>query len=274
MINANVKKPISVMGVLNVTPDSFFDGGQYVSLQQAVDQALAMQQAGASIIDVGGESTRPSAPFVPVEEELNRVIPVIEAIRAQTEILISVDTSKPEVMYEAVRAGANVINDVRALSQKGALEAAVSLAELGVSVCLMHMQGDPDTMQDKPRYMSVVDDVFAYLMSKVDRCLLAGIKKDQIWIDPGFGFGKTLQHNLSLLKHLPRFADTGYPVLVGMSRKSMIGAILDLPVEERLAGSLALASIAAINGASIVRVHDVNETSQVVKICEAVLAAE
>lgn len=259
------------MGVLNVTPDSFSDGGQYNSVKAAVDQALAMQQAGADIIDIGGESTRPGAPEVSVEEEVRRVVPVVEAIRAQSDIKISVDTSKPEVMRQAVAAGASMINDVRALTEKGALEAAVAL---GVPVCLMHMQGEPDSMQDKPKYESVVDEVLAYLIAQADRCMAAGLKKQQIWIDPGFGFGKTLQHNLLLLKNVQRFVDTGHLVLVGMSRKSMIGAILGVPVEERLAGSLALASIAVMNGATVIRVHDVKETVQTVNICLAVQDAK
>jgi len=274
----NFKKRALVMGVLNVTPDSFFDGGKYVSVARAVEQALAMQEAGADIIDIGGESTRPGAPPVSIDDELNRIIPVIEAIRAhsnvrsetgskiKTEIKISVDTSKADVMRLAVAAGANIINDVRALSEEGALDAAV---ELGVPVCLMHMQGDPVDMQDKPQYGSVVDEVLAYLLKKVNVCVNAGMEKDQIWIDPGFGFGKSLAHNLSLLKHLKKFADTGFPVLAGLSRKSMLGAILDIPVEERLAGSLALANIAVMNGASIIRAHDVKETVHVVKVCAA-----
>jgi len=264
-------KQILVMGVLNVTPDSFSDGGQYTSVDAAVNQALKMQRAGADIIDIGGESTRPGAPAVSVEEEIKRVVPVIRAIRAQSEIKISVDTSKPEVMRQAVAAGANLINDVRALTEKGALQ---TVAALGVPVCLMHMQGNPDSMQNDPRYVSVVEDVLRYLQQQVKRCLSAGIKEDQIWLDPGFGFGKTLAHNLSLLKHMQRFVEMGYPVLVGMSRKSMIGEILDVPVEARLTGSLALVNIAMMSGARIVRVHDVKETVQTVKICLAVLDAK
>ncbi len=263
-------KQVLVMGVLNVTPDSFFDGGQYTSLGAAVDQAVAMQKSGADIIDIGGESTRPGAPAVSTEDEVNRVVPVIKAIRKKSDIKISIDTSKPEVMRQAVAAGANIINDVRALTEKGALEAAVAL---GVPVCLMHMQGEPNSMQDKPQYCSVVDEVHDYLLSQIDRCIAAGLNKNQIWIDPGFGFGKTLAHNLSLLKHTQRFAETGHPVLVGMSRKSMIGAMLDVPAEERLTGSLALANIAVMNGATIIRAHDVKETVETVKICLAVKAA-
>ena len=270
MIKPLKNKPILIMGVLNVTPDSFFDGGQYVCEEQAVKQALAMQEAGADIIDIGGESTRPGAPVVSEEEELRRVLPVIKAIRAQSEIQISIDTSKPGVMRDAVGAGANIVNDVRALREPGALDV---VASLGVPVCLMHMQGEPDVMQKLPQYESVVDEVVEYLEWQINRCLKSGIKKEQIWIDPGFGFGKSLAHNLSLLKHLSRFTQLDFPVLVGMSRKSMIGAITGAPVEERLSGSLALAVVATMNGASIIRAHDVKETSEVAKICAAILAA-
>ena len=271
MNGLNFKSDVLVMGVLNVTPDSFFDGGRYASHNNAIEQALGMQEAGADIIDIGGESTRPGAAPVSVEEEIRRVVPVIKAIRQHSQIKISVDSSKPEVMRQSVAAGADFINDVRALCEPGAMKAAV---ELNVPVCLMHMQGQPDYMQDKPRYSVVVDEVLAFLLARVQRCQIAGIKKENIWLDPGFGFGKSLEHNLSLLKHLSVFSEQGYPVLVGMSRKSMIGAILDVPVEERLAGSLALAGIAVMNGASIIRAHDVKETKHIVKICRAVKQAE
>jgi len=262
MLNSN----FNIMGVLNVTPDSFFDGGEYNCLELAVEQALRMESAGAKVIDVGGESTRPGAAEVTVEQELNRVVPVIEAIRKRSDVLISIDTSKAAVMEAAIAAGASIINDVRGLSQPGAIEAAVAL---DVPVCLMHMQGQPRTMQANPEYENVVADVLAYLLEKTDECIAHGIKQSNIWIDPGFGFGKTVSHNLSLLKHLHQFVDTGYPVLVGMSRKSMLGAILDVSVEERLAGSLALATIACLNGAAIIRVHDVEETVHVAKVCAA-----
>jgi len=266
MENAQVK----VMGVLNVTPDSFFDGGQYTQASTAVNQAIKLINAGASIIDIGGESTRPGASPVSLDEELNRVIPVIEALRRQSEISISIDTSKPEVMIQAIRAGANIINDVCALRQPGALQAAV---ELDVPVCLMHMMGEPRSMQKDPHYEDVVSEVSAFLEGRVKCCINAGIKTKNIWLDPGFGFGKSLGHNLSLLKHLNKFVKTGHPILVGMSRKSMLAGILNTEPEDRLVGSLALATIAIMNGASFVRVHDVKETVQVVKVCEAVMLA-
>ena len=256
----------NIMGVLNVTPDSFFDGGEYSNVALAVQQALRMESAGANIIDIGGESTRPGAADVEAEQELARVLPVIEAIRKQSDILISVDTSKAVVMKAAIEAGANIINDVRALSEPGSMEAAISL---NVPVCLMHMRGQPRTMQGAPLYQDVVQEVLTYLVDQAQECACQGIKKENIWIDPGFGFGKTLDHNLSLLKHLDRFVDTGYPVLVGMSRKTMIGAMLGVSVNERLAGSLALATIACLKGAAIIRVHDVEETAHVVKVCHA-----
>jgi len=261
---------IKIMGVLNVTPDSFFDGGKYTHVSTAVDQAVQLINAGASIIDIGGESTRPGADSVDVDEELNRVIPVIESLRKQSSIPISIDTSKPEVMIQAVNAGANIINDVCALSQPGAIQSA---AELNVPVCLMHMLGEPRSMQKDPQYNDVVREVSVFLQDRVKCCINAGIKTENIWLDPGFGFGKTLGHNLSLLKHLNEFVKTGYPVLVGMSRKSMLAGILNAQPHDRLVGSLALATIAIMNGASIVRVHDVNETAQIVKVCEAVMQA-
>lgn len=257
--------------MLNVTPDSFFDGGKHNSLNAAVEQALAMANAGATIIDVGGESTRPGAREVSLDEELERVIPVITHIRQRSDIDISIDTSKAGVMQEAVKAGATIINDVRALQEPGSLEMA---ALLNVPVCLMHMQGQPGTMQQAPSYNNVVDDVLAYLMLRAKTCQTAGISVDKIWLDPGFGFGKTVAHNLSLLKHLERFTETGFPILVGLSRKSMLGIILNAEVEQRLPGSLALATIAALKGAKIIRVHDVMETVDVVTVCQAVMQAE
>jgi len=261
---------IKIMGVLNVTPDSFFDGGQYTHVSSAVEQAIKLINAGASIIDIGGESTRPGADSVSLDEELNRVIPVIEAIRKQSDIAISIDTSKPEVMTLAISAGANIINDVCALRQSGALQTA---AELNVPVCLMHMLGEPRSMQKDPQYDDVVSEVGTFLQDRVKCCINAGIKTENIWLDPGFGFGKTLEHNLSLLKHLDDFVNTGHPILVGMSRKSMLAGILNVAPEDRLVGSLTLATIAIMNGAAIVRVHDVNETVQVLKVCEAVMQA-
>lgn len=262
---------IKVMGVLNVTPDSFFDGGQYTQISHAVDQALLMEKSGASIIDIGGESTRPGADLVGLDEELNRVIPVIESLRQQSDIQISIDTYKPQVMREAVNAGATMINDVYALQQDGALEAA---SRLDVPVCLMHMLGEPRSMQKEPQYDDVVAEVSVFLQERIDSCLKVGIKRENICLDPGFGFGKTLQHNLSLLKHLNAFVKLGFPILVGVSRKSMLAAILDVDVHDRLVGSLALATMAMMNGASILRVHDVKETKQVSQVCEALLSAE
>lgn len=259
--------PPQVMGVLNVTPDSFSDGGRFIGRDQAIEHARAMVEAGAAIIDIGGESTRPGAAAVSAEEELARVIPVVEALSGSVPAVISVDTSKPEVMSAAVEAGAGMLNDVRALREPGALEAA---AALDVPICLMHMQGQPRTMQDNPQYEDVVADVHDFLMQRVAACEQTGIARERLLLDPGFGFGKSLQHNLRLLAHLERFHDTGLPLLVGMSRKSMLGMILDKPVEQRLHGSLAVAAIAAWQGARIIRVHDVAETADVLKVVAAV----
>ncbi len=248
------------MGILNVTPDSFSDGGAYNTLERALTQALAMVEQGASIIDIGGESTRPGAAAVSVEEELERVVPVIEAIHRECDVLVSVDTSKPEVMEAAVAAGAGLINDVRALQQEGAPEMA---AALEVPVCLMHMQGEPRTMQSDPHYEDVVEEVVAFLRGRIADCELAGISRSRLLVDPGFGFGKRLEHNLQLLRGLDRLRSLQVPLLVGISRKSMIGALLgDLPVEERLFGSVGAAVVAVERGADIVRVHDVRETRE------------
>lgn len=256
-----------VMGILNITPDSFSDGGRFSTLDNALKQAEEMVQAGAMLIDVGGESTRPGAQVVGVSEELDRVIPVIEAIRSSIPVAISVDTSKAEVMREAVQAGAGMINDVRALQAPAALQVA---AELDVPVCLMHMQGQPGSMQQSPHYEDVVFDVRQCLLDRADACLAAGIDKNQIVLDPGFGFGKTLDHNLALLHGLDRLVETGFPILAGMSRKSMIGAVLgDVPVDQRVHGSVAAAVIAAMKGARILRVHDVDETVQALKVVTA-----
>lgn len=258
------------MGVLNVTPDSFSDGGKFFQKDQALQQARTMIQDGAAIIDVGGESTRPGAAPVSEQEELDRVIPVVEALAADIDAVISVDTSTPSVMRAAAAAGAGLINDVRALERDGALEAANNSA---LPVCLMHMQGSPVSMQNNPAYQNVVKDVAGYLGERAAACAAAGIARHRILLDPGFGFGKTLQHNLSLLKHLSSLLPMGYPLLVGMSRKSMIGAILDRPVDERLHGSVAAALIAAQSGASILRVHDVAPTVDALKVLKAVLGA-
>ncbi|MEE2730947.1 MAG: dihydropteroate synthase [Pseudomonadota bacterium] len=261
----------AVMGVLNVTPDSFSDGGRFLGRESALQQAASMVQQGAAIIDIGGESTRPGAAPVSEQEELDRVIPVLEALSGELDAVISVDTSTPAVMREAEAAGAGLINDVRALLREGALDYARQSA---LPVCLMHMQGTPQSMQDDPRYQDVLDDVAGFLRQRVQACQAAGIANERLLLDPGFGFGKTLQHNLSMLRHLRRFAQMGFPLLVGMSRKSMIGTVLDKPVEQRLHGSVAAALLAAQEGAHIIRVHDVGPTVDALKILAAVQAQE
>ena len=252
-----------VMGILNVTPDSFSDGGKHTNVSQALNHALRMIEEGATFIDIGGESTRPGAPNVSLQEELDRTIPVIEAVAKNTPCVISIDTSKADVMREAVKAGAGLINDVRALQEPGALQVA---AEAQVPVCLMHMQGQPRTMQQSPEYDDVVNDVGQFLLARTKVCEEVGIAKDKILFDPGYGFGKSLEHNYTLVKHLPSLMKLGYPVLVGMSRKSMIGNLLNRKVDERLAGSISLATIVAQMGAQIIRVHDVKETADAVNI--------
>lgn len=259
-----------VMGILNVTPDSFSDGGRFLGREQAIAQALAMEEEGAAIIDVGGESTRPGAADVPVEEEIRRVVPVVEALAPELSVPISVDSSKPEVMRAAVEAGAGLVNDVYALRREGALEAA---AALDVPVCLMHMQGEPRTMQHEPQYDDVVAEVTEFLRRQVVRCVEAGIERERVLLDPGFGFGKTLQHNLTLLKHLDELVVEGLPVLVGMSRKSMFGTILDAGVDERLFGSIAAATLAAWQGAKIIRAHDVRATVDALRVTAATMQA-
>ncbi len=259
-----------VMGILNVTPDSFSDGGKFVHREQAIEQALRMEEEGAAIIDIGGESTRPGAAEVPVEEELARVIPLVEALASELSVPISVDTSKPEVMLAAASAGAGMINDVYALRREGALEAA---AQTGLPVCLMHMQGQPRTMQAEPHYDDVVTEVVEFLSARVGACESVGIQRDRIVLDPGFGFGKTLQHNLSLLKHLDEFHQMGFALLVGMSRKSMVGQVLDASLEQRLYGSVAVATMAAQQGAQLIRVHDVRATLDALKMVAAVKCA-
>jgi dihydropteroate synthase len=257
-----------VMGILNVTPDSFSDGGDFATREAALRHARQMVADGADLIDVGGESTRPGAPPVSVAEELDRVIPVIEALASELAVPVSVDTSKPEVMRAAVAAGAGLINDVAALRRPGALAAA---AALRVPVCLMHMQGEPGTMQQDPAYGDVVAEVAAFLAGRLAACEAAGIPRERLLVDPGFGFGKTLAHNLALLRGLPRLASLGVPVLAGLSRKSMIGALLGgVPVGERLHGSVAAAVLAVERGAAIVRVHDVGPTVQALRIVAAV----
>jgi len=256
----------AVMGVLNVTPDSFSDGGRYLGCAAAVERGLRMAEEGAAIIDVGGESTRPGAALVSAAEEIDRVAPVIERLVARTAVALSVDTSKPEVMAAAVKAGAGIINDVRALRAPGALEAA---AASGAAVCVMHMLGEPATMQSDPRYEDVVSEVAAFLAERVAACAAAGIERGRLCIDPGIGFGKRLQHNLALIEGLPVLAGLGFPVLVGVSRKSLIGMITGRPAEHRLAGSIALAALCVERGASIVRAHDVAETVDAVKVAAA-----
>ncbi|MEN4890885.1 dihydropteroate synthase [Erwinia billingiae] len=260
-----------VMGILNVTPDSFSDGGKHNDLVQALTHANEMINAGATIIDIGGESTRPGASEVSVEQELERVIPVVEAISQRFEVWISVDTSKPEVIRESANAGAHVINDIRSLQEPGALEAA---AATGLPICLMHMQGDPATMQQSPKYKQLLQDVDAFFVQHIARCEAAGIKKEQLILDPGFGFGKNLSHNYQLLAHLADFHRFGLPLLVGMSRKSMIGQLLNVGPSQRLTGSLACAVIAAMQGAHILRVHDVKETVEAMRVVEATLSAK
>jgi dihydropteroate synthase len=259
-----------VMGILNITPDSFSDGGKFVCREQAIEQALQMEEEGASIIDIGGESTRPGAADVSVDEELERVIPLVQALAPVLSVPISVDTSKPEVMLAAAGAGAGMINDVYALRRDGALKAA---AQTGLPVCLMHMQGEPRSMQAEPHYGDVVVEVQAFLQQRIASCESAGISRDRILIDPGFGFGKTLNHNLTLLKHLQEFHQLKVPLLVGMSRKSMIGLILDAPLGQRLHGSVAMATMAALQGAQIIRVHDVKATVDALKMVAAVSRA-
>jgi len=262
----DLSRPV-VMGILNVTPDSFSDGGNFLSRHDAVTQALRMAQEGVDIIDVGGESTRPGAPPVTVQEEMDRVLPVIEVLHASVSLPISIDTSKPEVMRAAVSAGAGLINDVRALREPGALEAAAST---GAPVCLMHMLGEPRTMQADPHYGDVVAEVADFLRERMQAARAAGILANRILIDPGFGFGKTLAHNLELLRGLRKLISLGAPILAGLSRKSMIGQALGLPVENRLYASVALAVLAVQNGASIVRVHDVGPTVEALRMWAAV----
>ena len=256
-----------VMGVLNITPDSFSDGGAYVAPERAVAHAQRMVEEGAAIIDVGGESTRPGADPVALEEELRRVIPVIEALHGAIPVPVSVDTRKPAVMRAAVAAGAGLINDVSALQTPDAIG---TVAELGVPVCLMHMQGIPESMQDNPDYRDVVGEVKDFLAGRARACEAGGIAPGRILLDPGFGFGKTTGHNLQLLRHLDALVQTGYPVLVGLSRKSLIDNVLGLPVDKRLYPSVALAVLAVWNGAAIVRCHDVQATREAVAMCHAV----
>lgn len=259
-----------VMGVLNVTPDSFSDGGQFLDRHNAVDRAAAMLGEGAAIIDVGGESTRPGAAAVSVDEELQRVVPIVEAICARHDVLVSVDTSKPEVIRAAVAAGAGMINDIRALTEPGALQAA---AATGAAVCLMHMQGQPATMQLAPHYDDVVMEVGTFLAERINVCMDAGIARDRLAIDPGIGFGKTLAHNLTLLAQLPKLRALDAPLLIGVSRKGLIGTVLGRPTGERLYGGLALVTASILSGAHIIRAHDVAPTCDAVRMATALRQA-
>ena len=259
-----------IMGILNFTPDSFSDSGQFYQLDKALIQIEKMLQAGASIIDIGGESTRPNADEVTLEQELERVVPLVEAVRKRFDCWISVDTSKAQVMVESAKVGMDLINDIRALQEPQALETALGL---GLPVCLMHMQGQPRTMQASPHYDDVVAEVLEFLKKRTALCLKEGMKPENIIWDVGFGFGKTVQHNYKLLQQLARFTIEGFPLLAGLSRKSMIGAVLDKTVEQRVMGSAAGALIAAMNGATILRVHDVEQTADALKIWQATLNA-
>jgi len=260
-----------VMGILNITPDSFSDGGRFAQRDAALRHAAAMVGAGATLIDVGGESTRPGAHSVSPLQELERVAPIVEAIHQELDVVISVDTSTPAVIRETARLGAGLINDVRSLQREGALDAAVAT---GLPVCLMHMLGEPTDMQNDPHYDDLVGEVSAFLRERMAECMAAGIDREKIILDPGFGFAKTLDHNLSLFKHMQALHALGRPLLVGVSRKSMIGKVLDRPVSERLSGGLALAAMAMIQGARILRVHDVAETVDVVRMIAAVESAK
>ena len=259
------------MGILNATPDSFSDGGQFIELPDAMKHVAQMVSEGADIIDVGGESTRPGAQPVSAENELQRVIPVIENIVKEFDVAISIDTSKPEVMRAAVQAGAHMVNDVNALRADTATQVC---AELAVPVCLMHMQGEPRVMQNNPQYENVVDDIVVFFQQRMACCVQSGIDKQNIILDPGFGFGKSLAHNLSLLKHLDAFHSLTRPLLIGISRKSMLGTILESQVDERLFASVSAAVLAYTKGASIFRVHDVKATVDALKVCMAVSNSE
>ena len=256
-----------IMGIVNVTPDSFSDGGQFFNTTAALNHAMQLLDEGATILDIGGESTRPGAPDVSLEDELQRVIPLIKAIREQSDCVISIDTSKSEVMRQAIEAGADIVNDVRALQEPGALEVVAQYPD--VVVCLMHMQGQPRSMQNDPHYNDLASEINDFFNQRIAACETAGIRQSQLILDPGFGFGKTLKHNYQILSQFNDFAQFGLPLLAGLSRKSMIGNLLDRDTENRLAGSLAGALIAAQNGAHIIRVHDVKETADVLGVYQA-----
>ncbi|TVO40050.1 dihydropteroate synthase [Vibrio algivorus] len=256
-----------IMGILNATPDSFSDGGKFHQLDKALLQVDAMIEAGVSIIDIGGESTRPGAKEVTLEDELSRVIPLVKAIRQKSDVWISIDTSKAEVMKQSIECGADIINDVRSLRLSGALDV---VAKANVPVCIMHMQGEPKTMQDNPEYQDVLQDVDDFLTQRIEQCITAGIKRENIIIDPGFGFGKTLEHNYRLLANLEHFHQYKLPILAGMSRKSMVSKALGKPTSECVIGSVVCATLAAQQGAQIIRVHDVQETQDAMRILEMI----
>ena len=260
-----------VMGILNVTPDSFSDGGNHNNLDKALQHAQSMLSAGATLIDIGGESTRPGAAQVSEQEELDRVVPVVEALAKRFDVWLSVDTSKAAVITESAQAGAHLINDIRSLQEPGALDAA---AKTGLPVCLMHMQGQPQSMQQSPHYDDLLADVNQFFEHHIARCVAAGIAKSKLLLDPGFGFGKNLAHNYQLLARLAELHHFELPLLVGMSRKSMVGQLLHVPPQQRVIGSVACAVIAAMQGAQIVRVHDVKETVEAMRIVEATLSAK
>lgn len=259
-----------VMGILNITPDSFSDGGRYNNRDAALLRVEQMLAAGATLIDIGGESTRPGAAVVSVQEEVDRVVPMVEAVKARFDTVVSIDTSTPEVIRGSAAVGAGLINDIRALTRAGAMQAAV---DSGLAVCLMHMQGEPQTMQQAPVYDSVLAQVNSFLDERVQACLDAGIDRSKLVLDPGFGFGKSLQHNLELFARMDHLSPPDLPILVGVSRKSMIGQALGRPVDQRLFGGLGLAALAVAKGARIIRVHDVAETADVVRMVDAVVAA-
>lgn len=256
-----------IMGIVNVTPDSFSDGGQFLNTTAALSHAMQLLDDGATILDIGGESTRPGAPDVSLEDELKRVIPIIKAIREQSDCVISIDTSKAEVMRQAIEAGADIVNDVRALQEPGAIDVVAQFPE--VAVCLMHMQGQPRSMQHAPHYNDLAGEINDFFSQRIAACEAAGIKQSQLILDPGFGFGKTLKHNYQILAQFNDYAKLGLPLLAGLSRKSMIGKLLNRDTDDRLAGSLAGALIAAQNGAHIIRVHDVKETADVLGVYQA-----
>jgi len=266
-ILSTTKQPIAVMGILNITPDSFSDGGKYTQIDVALKQVENMIEAGASIIDIGGESTRPGAAEVPAKTEIARVIPLLKAIKQRFNIKVSIDTSKASVMAEAIEHQADIINDVRALQNKGCVAV---MAQTDLPICLMHMQGLPRTMQKAPQYTNLVDDIHIFFEERISLCNSQGINTNRLILDPGFGFGKTLQQNYELLAQLSTFKKFKLPLLAGLSRKSMIGDLLNRKVTERLAGSLATALIAAQQGANILRVHDVKETVDALRILSTV----